>query len=161
MVIDIGHGLAIDEATLQTVVIDAEIVQRDLVESSDPADRVVAALAMNDVQLAAGELASMTDAGFRRSALTAELAQAERRYDDAISIYRRLLDNPQLTDARRATALQHLGKALWRSGASEEALGFLTRARDLRLDLGSPADQIRSSELAVDRAREELSDRRT
>ena len=159
MALDIGNGLAVDEWTLKTVVLDAEAVKRELVDSDNPADRVVAALAMNDVRLAAAELASITDEGFWTSALTAELARAECRYAEAISIYRRLLDDPQLTGTRRATAMQHMGKTLWWSGEPQEALDILIRARDLRRKLGSPADLIRSSEMAVDRVASALSDR--
>ncbi|NYJ76071.1 tetratricopeptide repeat protein [Allobranchiibius huperziae] len=150
MVIDIGQGLGIDEDTLTTVVIDARVVRRELVGSSDPADRVVAALAMGDVPLAASLLHSMDDdRGFRATALRAELAQAQGKHADAVRIYSGLLRDDTLSDIRRATALQHLGKAQLRAGHVHGARRSLRAALDLRRRIGAPPDQIRSSELAL------------
>ncbi|MBO1753956.1 tetratricopeptide repeat protein [Allobranchiibius sp. CTAmp26] len=149
MVIDIGQGLGIDEETLTTVVIDAHVVRRELIESSDPADRIVAALAMGQASLAASMLDSLEDRGFRATALRAELAQVQGRYVDATRIYTELLRDSELSDGRRAMALQHLGKAQLRSGHTQGAAASLSAALDLRRAIGAPPDQIRSSEVAL------------
>lgn len=167
VVIDIGQGLGIDEDTLATVVLDVDVVRRELEQSEDPADRVVAALATGDTARAATELSAIESPGFRITALHAELAQAEGRYADAIATYELMLAELQpdapvphgpsrhdsdRRDARRATVLQHLGKAQWRAGDGAAAVRHLQAALQLRRTIGAPRDQLQSSQLALDHA---------
>lgn len=69
-------------------------------QSEDPADRAVAALAMGNTTLAAAQLSAVESPGFRITALGAELAQAERRYADAIAIYELMLHDLRAADPR-------------------------------------------------------------
>ena len=112
MAIDIGQGLGVNKKAPDMVVVDQQVMHRDLLELDNPADRVVAALVMGDTARATVELGSSGQLGFQGSVLTAELAQAEGRYADAVVMYAAILGGPALSDPRRAVAMQHLGKTL-------------------------------------------------
>ncbi|MEM9185065.1 MAG: tetratricopeptide repeat protein [Planctomycetota bacterium] len=71
----------------------------------------------------------------------AELRDLQRRYDEAVAIYRKLLTLPELDGTNRAVVLNNLGYLLGLSArnrdAAEEAMGYVAEAVDI---LGPQAD---------------------
>ena len=157
--LDIGNGLGIDPLSLRTVVLDETAFSAGPGGSTDPADRLLAALVtgrLDDAQELADELMA-GGAGFRVRALAADVLSARGDHAAAIAAYRRLTAE-SLHTPREAIARQHLGKAFFTAGEWQAALVQFGAALRLREDSGAPADQLASSRLASARVAELLAE---
>lgn len=162
-VLDIGSGMGIDSVTLRTVIHDDAAFTGWAASGQDDAAPVLDRLFRADpdgAQVALDQV-GMTLPAWRRDALQAEIWRDQRRFDDAVDTYRRLIEEAS-SPARVAVLTQHLGKVRFAAGDYESARDCFARALDMRLAQSPPAaaDQVESSRLALSRVEQMLTDSR-
>lgn len=159
-VLDTGHGTGIDTRTLLGVIHDDDAFDSWCAQSGDPVLPVVGALFRGHPDSAQQALddaigAATESSRFRLRALQADIHRDQANFDEAEAIYRQLLLEEKGT-RRRAVLLQHLGKTYFVAGKYPSAHDCFTQALRLREATDTPADQLRSSQLALARAAEKL-----
>ncbi|MET3805698.1 tetratricopeptide (TPR) repeat protein [Nakamurella sp. UYEF19] len=151
--LDTGAGAGIDRWSLRPIVHDRARFSAAMRASGDPADLLLEALFLGDLDRATALVDAAGPPTFRIRALTADIACAQGDFAGAAVIYEALLEE-NLHGPREALLHQHLGKVFFQSGDLTRARESFATAMAHRVISRAPGDQIESSRMALERVDE-------